>query len=271
MLRTIFSAAALLAAFAAVAVAVAVVFAAPAAAANVTVVQADRTAFRVTMSDGRVLHSPDLVGARLTIVLNGRPRRIRIDAVERDPDATRGDVWLHDFSVQTPDGGWENACLPGPDGRRQGFPVAGRSQGGVVVPAEPGVMEITCTAGAQGKCIRFGYLPWEAEGRDQYNTCIRMVRADYCGDGAGTTRNGMRIDLYDDHAIQRPDNAQDQDFEAGWTAAGAVCVRHVRVKENVSLESLVAACPRLRDRVGPVCTEDTARSLGARLFNRSKP
>jgi hypothetical protein len=43
------------------------------------------------------------------------------------------------------------------------------------------------------------------------------------------------------------------------------------VKENISLESLVAACPRLKDRVGPACNEDMARGLGARLFNRSRP
>ena len=26
------------------------------------------------------------------------------------------------------------------------------------------------------------------------------------------------------------------EFEAGWTAEGAACVRHVRVKENISLD-----------------------------------
>jgi hypothetical protein len=60
------------------------------------------------------------------------------------------------------------------------------------------------------------------------------------------------------------------EFEAGWTPQGAVCVRHVRVKENVSLGALVAACPRLRNHVGPACTEETARSFGAKLFNRSR-
>jgi hypothetical protein len=66
-------------------------------------------------------------------------------------------------------------------------------------------------------------------------------------------------------------NEAAMDFEAGWSAEGAVCVRHTRVKENASLESLVAACPRLKGRVGPSCTEDAARRLGATLFNRSAP
>jgi hypothetical protein len=122
--------------------------------------------------------------------------------------------------------------------------------------------------------VRFGYPPWaSADGvslRDAYNACIRMVRADYCGNGTPTTKDGQFIDIYDDHGIQKHDNKPTMDFEAGWTPNGAACARHVRVKENVSLESLVAACPRLKDRVGPACSEDAARRLGARLFNRSR-
>ena len=36
-------------------------------------------------------------------------------------------------------------------------------------------------------------------------------------------------------------------------------------------ERLVAVCPRLAGKVGSMCTEDVARSLGALLFNRSNP
>src|SRR6266498_887702 len=105
-------------------------------------------------------------------------------------------------------------------------------------------------------CARAGYLPWPAGGDlALYNACVRMVRADYCGQGEGTTRNGMRIDLYDDAGIQKADNDPVQEFEAGWNAAGAVCVRHVRVKENTSLDALAKSCPRLREHLGPSCTE----------------
>ena len=77
--------------------------------------------------------------------------------------------------------------------------------------------------------------------------------------------------MYDDLGIQKPENDAATEFEAGWREEGAACVRHTRVKENVTLESLVAACPRLKDRVGAACTEAAARQFGARLFNRSKP
>jgi len=60
-------------------------------------------------------------------------------------------------------------------------------------------------------------------------------------------------------------------FEAGWTADGAVCVNHARVKDNISLGDIEARWPRLAGRTGVVCTEAAARSLGAVLFNRSLP
>jgi hypothetical protein len=239
-------------------------------------VEADATEFKATLTDGRVLRSRDLVGARLVIAMGGQAIRVRIDGVERDPDAKNRTVWLHTFSAQMADGSWQNVCDAGPDGRRQGFPIAGRPRAdGMLEPAEAGVFELACTSGALGKCVRFGYPPWGAANgvplRETYNACIRMVRADYCGNGTPTTKEGQSIDIYDDHRIQVPENAPAMDFEAGWSADGAVCVRHVRVKENVSLESLVAACPRLKDRLGPSCSEEAARRLGARLFNRSRP
>lgn len=245
--------------------------------ASLKSVEVQGTEFKVTLTDGRVLRSRDLIGARLVIAMDGQAIRVRIDAVEPDPDAKNGAVWLHAFSAELADGSWQTVCDAGPDGRRQGFPVAGRPRhDGMLEPAEPGVFELACTSGALGKCIRFGYRPWAfAQGlelRELYNACIRMLRADYCGNGtATTTRDGQRIDIYDDLGIQRHENEPDMEFEAGWTEEGAACVRHVRVKENVSLDSLVAACPRLKDRVGPACTEEAARKLGARLFNRSRP
>jgi hypothetical protein len=241
----------------------------PAAVASV---EAEGTQFRLTLVDGRILHSPDLTGAGLIISTPTGAAKIRITAVERDPDAKSGDVWLHTMLWEQTDGSTQNVCQPGPDGRRQGFPIANhmRADGGIE-PTAAEIFELVCTSGARGKCVRFGYRPWEPDERELYAACTRMVRADYCGDAVATTRNGMLIDLYDDRRIEAADNDPAQEFEAGWTAHGAVCVRHVRVKENISLERLVTACPRLMDKVGIMCTEETARSLGAALFNRSRP
>jgi ADYC domain-containing protein len=240
---------------------------------SLATVDAAGTELTVALPDGRVLRSPQLVGAVLTLRAG---LRVRIEAVEEEKDRRGGSVWLHSFAVQHTDGTWTNLCQPGPDGRRAGFPVPGRARpDGTVAEAGPRVFEVTCTGGAQGKCVRFGYHPWERgpDGRslrDLYNACIRMVRADYGGDGQGTTRDGTPIDTYDDWKIQTPDMIEGQDFEAAWGPDGAVCVRHVRITENVSLEELERRYPRLRGRTGSACTEELGRTLGAFLFNRSR-
>ena len=252
------------------------------AAPGLSGVAVEGTRLRVTLSDGRTLTSNQLVGATLTLGVAGRTARVRIDAIERDPDDKTGAreadfVWLHTFSVQQADGSWTSLCKPGPDGRQQGFPVSGAMMpDGRMAAAAPDRFEITCTSGAQGKCIRFGYKPWQttSDGKpmlDVYNACMRMVRGDYGGDGKAFTLDGQRIDIYDFIGVQQPDMDPDQDFEAGWTADGAVCVRHVRVKQNTSLEALEASYPRLKGRTGGACTEAVARAGGALIFNRSKP
>ncbi|OAI26535.1 hypothetical protein A1351_14565 [Methylosinus sp. R-45379] len=241
------------------------------------------THFKATLSDERVLDSAQLVGATLTVAGAAGGTKIRIDAVEPDPllaahpEAERDAVLLHSFSVQGADGEWTNLCEAGPDGRRQGFPIAGRARGdGTIAPAERGVFELTCTGGAQGKCVRFGYHPWETRAggpsaRALYDACIRLVRADYSGDGKGTTRNGQPIDIYDFLGVQSPGNDPAHDFEAGFSPEGAVCVRHVRVKENTSLDALATSSARLKGRTGDICTEEFARANGAILFVRSPP
>ena len=265
------------------------------AASPVASIAVEGTVLKITLADGRVLASRDLIGASLLIDQGDRLRRVRLDGIERDPDDKRRDVapadviWLHSFAVEGPDGAWGPLCEDGPDGRRQAISVAGRFSyaDGRLGAGEPGSFELACTAGAMGKCVRFGYHPWQTRDLPQpvshhdgepvpshldlFNACIRMVRADYGGDGTGTTRNGMLIDLYDDYGIQAPDLDHRMTFEAGWTQDGAVCVNHPRVKENISLGEIAARWRRPAGRTGASCTEEAARSLGALLFNRSTP
>jgi hypothetical protein len=82
--------------------------------------------------------SPDSVNSIHADRLAGRQMEI---------DARNGAVWLHTLSGQTADGAWQNLCDAGPDGRRQGFPIAGRPRpDGMLEEAEPGVFELVCTS-----------------------------------------------------------------------------------------------------------------------------
>jgi len=93
-----------------------------------------------------------------------------------------------------------------------------------------------------------------------------MVRADYCGDDQPTTRDDMLIDYYDRLGIAGRDDRPGLNFEAAWDENGAVCVAHPRVPQNMTLERLAETCPRLRGRLGPACTEETADQFGTPLL-----
>lgn len=239
------------------------------------------TAFRLTFSSGRVLQGKDLVGVTLSLLLPGdtTAHRVRLDDIltdSRDPDH---EVLLYKVAVVDGEKPVE-LCDPDPDGNRWMFPLKGQwdSEGQLISHSG---FTLTCSAGAQGKCVRFGYKPWKtlADGTDMaeyHRACVKMVRADYCGDHA-TTRTGMKIDLYDDLGIEREAasaGADELSFEAAWSPTGAVCVAHTRVADKMTLDGLKSSCPRLADRLGPAtCTAESAKAgrFGkALIFNRSR-
>src|SRR5262249_46161749 len=168
------------------------------------------TTLRVRLPDGSVREGAALLGGVLNIAVGGRSLRVRIAGVEQDSRDPRGEVLLYDFRVIT-DGREEPLCNPDPDGRRLALPLAGRSdREGMLTVDEPGIFELLCTAGPQGKCVRFGYAPWRRAPDGQpltnwFNACVRMMRGDYCGDGRPFTRDGTWIDIYDRLGIQKSD------------------------------------------------------------------
>ena len=88
--------------------------------------------------------------------------------------------------------------------------------------------------GALGKCLdwplgggAFGFPPTSSSA-DEFEACIRMVRADYCGDGVSHTKDGTLIDPY--RATAFPTHVPLPAFilEANWDPKGAVCIIHAR-------------------------------------------
>jgi hypothetical protein len=234
------------------------------------------TAFRVRLTDGRLLDQQDLVGAILEVGdESGVPLTVRIDGFVLDDRDPAREVVLYRVRVLGANGSWQEFCHPDPAGERWAFPVAGSWTASGEHRNDVDVA-LTCSSGAIGKCVRFGYKPWAAgpDGRsmwDLHQACVRMIRADYCGDGRANTRDGTRIEFYDRLGVTRPEPAEGMSFEAAWAPDGAVCVAHVRVTDFATLDGLAQACPgRLAGHIGPVCQEEAAIRLGGILFNKSR-
>jgi len=225
---------------------------------------AEGTEFVLILQDGRVLRSANLVGATLMIGAGESQIAVAIESVEEDPHSVGGDVFLHRFIVRDESGSLSELCTPDATGRNLGFPV----------PNGKGGFDLTCTSGAVGKCVRWGYRFWEETPggpplRALHQACIRMTRADYGGDGSTFTRDGTVIDICDRFGIQTCQSAMA--FEAAWGMNGAVCVAHPRIDELTTLPALVERYPRLASRTGAAaCTREIAESdPAALLFNSS--
>jgi hypothetical protein len=228
----------------------------------------------VLKPDGQRVEGAALIGA---IVVGGDPERgrvaVRINGLRADPDDP--DITLYDLSTRDAlTGDWKPACAPDNRGVSGGLFLAGSwNVRGMHLNDEK--FSVSCTNAAIGKCVRAGYKPWKiASDRrtmwDYHQACVRTIRADYCGDGIGHTRNGMLINIIDRLSPEEPSSGLE--FEAAWTPQGASCVARTRLR-IWSLEEIVAECPeRLRDRVGAACSmPEQLANPEVLLVNKSAP
>lgn len=210
---------------------------------------------------------------------SGAPVTFRVDAVDRDAADPDGDVYLYSLSYRdAPDGAYKTYCLPDRDGKTLAIPLSGYWDSTRAYVPAPDVITFACTNSPLAKCVRWGYKPWKTVNgvslRDYHLACVRMTRADYCGDGRPHTREGTLIDMYDRAGIQKRQEQPDLMFEAAWGPGGAVYVSRPRI--GGAVEKIVALCPdRLQGRTSldaPGLDREavTARWPEALLFNDSK-
>ena len=231
--------------------------------------------FELVRADGTKAPQSELVGVVITLGDGSGPvRKLRIDAVAPDPMDTASELMLYTLVERIgADGAWENICQPDRQGRRAAFPLSGLFTDKIVHVEASGRLSILCTAGAEGKCVRFGYKPWgrAPDGTPlapYYQTCLRLVRADYCGDGVGHTRDGTPIDIFDRLGVQNDEVAPGMSFEAAFAPDGAVCVAHPRLPDEASLQRIVELCPKLAGRVGATCDDTSPGLLFVRSFGK---
>lgn len=247
---------------------------APATAAEMRV---EGTAIVVTDESGRERRGAELDGAELNLGDIGTLRIVSsaLDDQARFPD----EVWLLHGELRAPGmSRFEQICTPDASGDTRMLIYSGYFDDEFRYVAARERFSVTCVSGIEGKCLRWGYLPWRkaplggASLAPYYESCIRLARADYCGDDQPTTRDGTSIDIYDRVGVQQPTpDLAEFHFEAGWGTRGAVCVHHARIADNLRLADLPRTCPRLSPAViGPACDEQRASELGALLYNRSK-
>lgn len=206
----------------------------------------------------------DFTGAELQGVdETGQKVRLTIDSIARGstPPGAAEPTYLYRLSYRFLDqpnepaapvcaGGEAAIAIPGTWDLRAGVAGGGGKRSSAATDVTFG-----CPRSAVAKCAALlGYLPWVSAAHDSlHQSCVRAVRADYCGNGQSMTRPDESVNFYDSLGVQR--DAADWRIEAQWTPQGARCVGTTRL-------STAPADPRTRrpevkvaDYLSKVCPE----------------
>jgi hypothetical protein len=156
------------------------------------------------------------------------PRKLRIKSVVQS--AVQSDVYFYNVENHASNT-WEPACFDAAGNpvdaialRKNWDPASGTRQD------NPDAITWACRGAALAKAVEWGYRPWATQGgyalEDFHEAAVRMIRADYCGDGTPHTSNGNSIDVEDRLGLQVNDTTWP--IEAKWGPNGAVCLNTPR-------------------------------------------
>jgi hypothetical protein len=209
-------------------------------------VQLAATVFTGTRN-GTEIRAADFVGAEFTALRgNSSPVTLKITSANQ-----QNGLWTYGVAYFERNGNWYSICHNS-SGPLPAMPLEGvwnhdfgAADGGSHT-ADPTRFTFACTrVGTLAKCVAAGYLPWVPQLAQHHQACVRMIRADYCGNGISHTTTGHLVNLYDGLGIQVDTNPFR--VEAEWDANGARCVTNAhRAPLNADLScvdsTLAASC-----------------------------
>jgi hypothetical protein len=109
-----------------------------------------------------------------------------------------------------------------------------------VAPA-PGWFSVACAGSAAAKLSLLGYGPQSSPTTvKQRQATLKMITADYCGDGTSYTENGTPL-LWENLSGSVDLEAAPGEIEAVWTSAGALCLDASRIP-GVDVGCALPAC-----------------------------
>jgi hypothetical protein len=179
------------------------------------------TSLNGTSLNGTSLNGTSTVGSTWSgTASNGATVQLRIDSAAQGT-APNDDVWFYGVSYQT-SGGWSPLCVDATGAPVQAIAVAGVWTGtSLTYAASTSQFTWACRFKTVAKCVELGYKTWQGYA-DQMASCVRLLRADYCGDGASYTHDGTLLNLYDNVGVQA--DTESWTLEAGWSPSGAMCI-----------------------------------------------
>ncbi|MCB9568521.1 MAG: hypothetical protein H6710_15120 [Myxococcales bacterium] len=188
-------------------------------------------ALTIKSKAGGYFHGDEVAGTELTYSSEGGTYRLRLDAVMPvdDEEVKGGPLLGYAISYQVKAGElWTDPsplCFDGQEEETDALllPGAWDHQSGAALTHDSKTITIACRHAALAKCAEWGYRPGLMPNTHQ--TCLRMTRADYAGDGVPHTANGTPIHVADIYGVNTEEEAPGLVKEAEWGPHGALCLR----------------------------------------------
>lgn len=210
---------------------------------SLTGVSVSNTVLHGTKS-GATVSGAQLVGATMKGQMTDATLvDLRIDA-STTLAAPNADVRVYSISYSTTTG-WQPLCTDATLGNQAILFPGTWNLTTVKHQADANLFTVGCRGATFAKCEELGYKGDSLI--DTYlETCIRALRADYCGDGVSHTIDGTLINIYDKLNIQTDTVAWS--IESNWTPDGALCINKARVATSL-VEPAVPACMASRAKI----------------------
>ena len=121
-----------------------------------------------------------------------------------------------------------------------------------VISDQSGWITLACAGSAAAKMALLGYGPHARftdgsapAGVAERQATLKMITADYCGDGTSYTANGTPIAWENQAGTVLPDLDEDPQLEAIWTEQGARCLDVPRLVEKSDVDCSLPSCAGL--------------------------
>jgi hypothetical protein len=137
-------------------------------------------------------------------------------------------AWQYTFQHHDAQGNVASLCDPDLNGAATAVPIADITVNAATgdLLARNNTLYLACTSGAIGKAVTWGYMPWDIT-VPEFEAAVRVVRADYCGDGQSWTTPGNPLQIQDVWGVSSFANATATN-EAVWGLNGALCLNLAR-------------------------------------------
>ena len=195
--------------------------------------------------------------------VDGVPQNGQMRIVSVTQSSAQPDVYFYNIESKNASGVWVSACYDGAGNPTEAIAVEGNFDSNTGTRTSDVGLTWACRGAAIAKAIEWGYRPWvNTSHKNHHQAAVRMIRADYCGNGVHHTTNGNPIDVADSMGIQTHESAWN--IEAGWGVNGAVCVNTPR--KLYWPKNTLNPCSNL-----PACGTNPITQMGALLTTRAVP